>query len=244
MTDETEKRAELLEEARLTAEIGVAARVASLAEPVLRDLGYRLVRVKISAAAGCTVQLMAERPDGTMSVGDCETVSTALSPILDLEQPIKQAYRLEISSPGIDRPLVRLSDFGRALGHEVKIEMTMPIAGRRRFRGLIERVDPTQVTLRRLDSAPGEVAIVGLPLSAVAEARLVLTEALIRAALRAGKVARNADAGKPAPAKRRKGPGRFAEPKVETAIPRTPSTAASRRNPHGPGPSGPESKRN
>jgi ribosome maturation factor RimP len=244
MTDETEKRSELLDEARLTGEIGVAARVASIAEPVLRDLGYRLVRVKISAAAGCTVQLMAERPDGTMSVGDCETVSTALSPILDLEEPIRQAYRLEISSPGIDRPLVRLSDFERALGHEAKFEMTMPISGRRRFRGLIERVDPTQVTLRRLENAPGEPAIVELPLAAVAEARLVLTDALIRAALRAGKAARHADAGEPERPKPRKGPGRFAQRKGERVIPRAQSSAASRHNPHGPGSGGPETKRN
>jgi ribosome maturation factor RimP len=236
MTDETEKRSELLDEGRLTSEIGVAARVAAIAEPVLRDLGYRLVRVKISAAAGCTVQLMAERADGMMSVGDCETVSTALSPILDLEEPIKQAYRLEISSPGIDRPLVRLSDFERALGHEAKMEMTVPIGGRRRFRGLIERVEPTQVMLRRLDSAPGEAAIVGLPLTAVAEARLVLTEALVRAALRAGKAARNAPADKPDQAKPRKGPGRFAHRKVEPALPR--------HTPCGSGPGGPETKRN
>ena len=97
-----------LDEPRLIEESGVAARVAHLAQPVLAGLGYRLVRVKLSAQAGTTVQIMAERPDGSMNVKDCEIVSAALSPVLDVEDPVKTAYRLEISSPGIDRPLVRV----------------------------------------------------------------------------------------------------------------------------------------
>ena len=124
-------------EPRLIVEPGLSARVATIAEPVIEQLGYRLVRVKVSAADGCTVQIMAERPDGTMVVEDCETVSRALSPVFDMADPIERAYRLEISSPGIDRPLVRKSDFDRYAGHLVKIETEIPIDGRKRFRGLL-----------------------------------------------------------------------------------------------------------
>src|SRR5215470_2351911 len=124
-------------EQRLITEQGVGARIAAIAAPVLEGLGYRLVRVRISGMAGCTVQVMAERPDGTMTIEDCETVSRALSPVLDVEDPIDRAYRLEISSPGIDRPLVRRSDFERYAGHVVKVEMAVAIGGRRRFRGLL-----------------------------------------------------------------------------------------------------------
>src|SRR5215212_3111921 len=112
---------------RLITETGVAARVAAVAEPVIRDLGFRLVRVKVSAQNGCTVQIMAERDDGTMSVEDCEAVSRAVSPVLDLEDPIERAYNLEISSPGIDRPLVRKQDFARWAGNEAKIETARPV---------------------------------------------------------------------------------------------------------------------
>src|SRR5579872_2109568 len=123
------------DEPRLISEPGRAARVASVAAPVLAELGYRLVRVRISAFAGCTVQIMAERPDGTMSIEDCEAASRALSPVLDVTDPIESSYRLEISSPGIDRPLVRRSDFDRYAGHLAQIEMAVPIDGRKRFRG-------------------------------------------------------------------------------------------------------------
>jgi len=99
--------AELLAEPRLVLEPGMAARVSAIASPVLQQLGYRLVRVRISGEAGCTVQIMAERPDGSLLIEDCEAISRALSPVLDIADPIDRAYRLEISSPGIDRPLVR-----------------------------------------------------------------------------------------------------------------------------------------
>ncbi len=106
--------ADLLNEPRLVVEPGLAARVSAVAEPVLNGMGYRLVRVRVSGEAGTTVQVMAERPDGTMLIEDCEAVSRALSPVMDVADPIERAYRLEISSPGIDRPLVRRSDFERA----------------------------------------------------------------------------------------------------------------------------------
>jgi ribosome maturation factor RimP len=221
MAQEQGEHPELLDEQRIISESGVAARVAVIAEPVLRGLGYRLVRVKVSAAGGCTVQLMAERPDGTMNVGDCERVSTAMSPVLDLEDPVRQAYRLEISSPGIDRPLVRRSDFERALGHEIKLEMAVAIAGRRRFRGTIEKADAVGIMVRRSDARPGDSESVYLPLADIAEARLVLTEALVRAALRASKTANQgvgAAALAPDQPKPRKGPGRFGRRKDGKAI--------------------------
>src|SRR5262244_2104428 len=138
-------------EPRLVAEQGTAARVAAIAEPVLGGIGYRLVRVKISGLDGCTVQIMAERPDGTMTVEDCEAVSRALSPVLDVADPIDRAYRLEVSSPGLDRPLVRKSDFDRYTGHLVRIEMEVPVEGRKRFRGKLAGTQGESARLERDD---------------------------------------------------------------------------------------------
>jgi ribosome maturation factor RimP len=172
---------------RLIAEPGVAARVAGIAEPVIEGLGYRLVRVRITGAEGCTVQIMAERPDGSMTVEDCEAVSRALSPVLDVSDPVDTAYRLEISSPGMDRPLVRRSDFERHMGHLVKIEMDVPLDGRRRFRGAIGAVADNTVKIHRDDAAAGDNAEVTLRIEDMAEAKLILTDALIAEALRRGK---------------------------------------------------------
>lgn len=174
-------------EPRLIVEQGVAARVAAIAEPVLSGLGYRLVRVKVSRIDGCTVQIMAERSDGSMAVEDCELVSRALSPVLDVADPIDRAYRLEVSSPGMDRPLVRRSDFERFDGHEVKIELSAPLAGRRRFRGLLSGMDGDAVRIRHNDAGVGKATEVVLPIEDMTEARLVLTDALIAKSLRRGK---------------------------------------------------------
>lgn len=174
-------------EPRLIVEEGIAARVAALAEPVLLGIGYRLVRVRVSGLDGCTVQIMAERPDGSMAVDDCETVSRALSPVLDVAEPIERAYRLEVSSPGMDRPLVRRSDFERFAGHQIKIELSAPIAGRRRFRGLLLGVDGEAARIRPDDAAAGEANEVALPIEDMTEAKLILTEALIAQSLRRGK---------------------------------------------------------
>ena len=174
-------------EPRLIVESGTAARVAALAEPVLNGLGLRLVRVRISGAAGCTVQIMAERPDGSIAIEDCETASRALSPVFDTADPIDRAYRLEISSPGIDRPLVRRSDFDRYAGHVAHIEMLAPIDGRRRFRGELLGTQDESVRLRRTDPAAAETPEVLLPINDMAEARLVLTDVLIAEALRRSK---------------------------------------------------------
>ena len=180
---------DLLAEPRLVVEPGAAARVSAVAGPVLQGMGYRLVRIKISGEAGCTVQIMAERPDGSMQIEDCEAISRALSPVLDIADPIDRAYRLEISSPGIDRPLVRRSDFERFTGHLVKIEMAVAHLGRKRFRGQIAGVEGGAVRLTRDDIKAGEDADVQLTMEDIADARLVLTDELIAESMRRGKAA-------------------------------------------------------
>ena len=168
------------DEARLVTETGVDARIGAIVEPVIDDLGYRLVRVHVSGRDGCTLQIMAERPDGGFTVEDCETVSRAISPVLDVEDPIRKAYNLEVSSPGIDRPLVRLSDFDRWAGHEAKIELAAGIDGRRRFRGRLGGVDGRRVLIT-VDVEGGAREFV-LPGEDIVEAKLVMTDDLIAAA--------------------------------------------------------------
>ena len=179
--------AELLAEPRLVVEPGVAARVSAVAAPVLQGMGYRLVRIRISGEAGCTVQIMAERPDGSMQIEDCEAISRALSPVLDVADPIDRAYRLEISSPGIDRPLVRRSDFERYAGHLVKVEMAVAHEGRKRFRGTIGAVEGDRVHLHRDDVKVGDDPDVLLTMEDIGEARLVLTDELVAESMRRGK---------------------------------------------------------
>lgn len=179
--------AELLAEPRLVVEPGAAARVSAVAAPVLEGMGYRLVRIRISGDAGCTVQIMAERPDGSMQLEDCEAISRALSPVLDVADPIDRAYRLEISSPGIDRPLVRRSDFERYSGYLVKIDMAVAHEGRKRFRGTLGAVEGDRVHLHRDDAKPGDAVDVLLTMEDIGEARLVLTDELIAESMRRGK---------------------------------------------------------
>jgi ribosome maturation factor RimP len=177
------------DEPRLIVEPGLPARVAAIVEPVLHQLGFRLVRVRVSGAEGCTVQVMAERPDGSMTVEDCEAVSRALSPVLDVADPIDRAYRLEISSPGIDRPLVRKSDFDRYAGHLVRIEMSMPVDGRKRFKGKLAGTEGDSARVLR-DDAEGDDATVLLAIEEMGEAKLVLTDELVTEALRREKAAK------------------------------------------------------
>jgi ribosome maturation factor RimP len=173
-------------DARFIGETGLAAQIAAIAEPVLAELGFRLVRVVLSGRNGTTVQIMAERPDGTISVKECADISRRLSPVLDAHDPIQGQYTLELSSPGIDRPLVRPSDFEDWAGYEAKIEMKELIAGRKRFRGMLEGVEGEEVRIEvELDQLGRQV--IGLPIRLVAEARLVLTDELIREALRRAK---------------------------------------------------------
>jgi len=171
---------------RFIHETGLAARVADLVEPALQDRGFRLVRVAVSGGESKTVQVMAERADGTMSIEDCEAVSREISPLLDVHDPIAGSYRLEVSSPGIDRPLVRPSDFEDWSGYEAKIELKEPIDGRKRFRGTLDGFEDGEVRIT-VDLDQIGKTVIGLPVGLIGEAKLVLTDELIREALRRAK---------------------------------------------------------
>ena len=169
---------------RFLCETGVAADIAAVVEPVLKDMGFRLVRVKIQGGgtADRIVQLMTERPDGSITIDDCEAISKGISPVLDVADPISGAYRLEISSPGIDRPLVRPSDFEDWSGHEARIELTEPVCGRKRFKGVLEGFEDGEVRIQA-DTGEHGVQHLGLPVNLISDAKLVLTDELIREAL-------------------------------------------------------------
>lgn len=179
--------------ARLVQEEGLDAVVASVVAPVIEDMGFRLVRARMIDHNGLTMQIMAERPDGTMSVTECEQISKALSPVLDVEDPVSQAYSLELSSPGIDRPLVRRSDFETWSGHIAKIETAYLIDGRKRFRGHLVNVEGDGVLIRRDNAAKGEEREVNVPFDAISAANLILTDELIREALVRDKALRKAN---------------------------------------------------
>ncbi|KQT43121.1 ribosome maturation factor RimP [Aureimonas sp. Leaf454] len=177
-------------EPRIILEDGLEARIAAIVEPVVEQLDYRLVRIRLSQMNGLTLQIMAERADGTMSVDDCEAISRAVSPVLDMEDPIDREYHLEVSSPGIDRPLVRRGDFEAWSHHLLKLEATRIVEGRKRFRGKVVAVEAHGIRLERSEVQPGEDEVVSIPFDAIADARLLLTDELIDAALKADKAAR------------------------------------------------------
>lgn len=168
---------------RFVRETGPERAVADLAEPVLDELGFRLVRVKISGRDGGTVQIMAERPSGEMNVDDCATISRRLSPLLDAYDPMPGTYRLEVSSPGIDRPLVRPSDFAAWVGHDAKVELTEAVDGRKRFKGRIEDVVDEEVHLKIELEGQSEPVVIGLPFSLIGEAKLSMDLEALRADL-------------------------------------------------------------
>lgn len=173
-------------QARFVQETGVAATIAALAEPVLEGLGFRLVRVRIMGGQDTIVEIMAERPDGSMTVEDCKSVSVNLSPLLDVHEPLPGSYRLQISSPGIDRPLVRPSDFEHWAGYATKIELKEPVGGRKRFRGTLEGYEDEEVRIA-VDLDKEGQQVLGFPIGLIADARLVLTDDLIRESLRRAK---------------------------------------------------------
>ncbi len=174
------------EEARFVVESGVAARVAGLIEPVLESMGYRLVLVRLMGGSDAILEIMAERTDGTMTVEDCEAVSHAVSPLLDVHDPVDGAYRLQVSSPGIDRPLVRPADFERWAGYEVKIELKEAVSGRKRFRGPIEGFADGEARIE-IEVPEAGPQIIGLPVALIGSAKLVLTDELVRDTLRRAK---------------------------------------------------------
>lgn len=182
-------------EARFIRETGIAAGIASLVEPVLESMGFRLVRVRIMGGQDTILEIMAERADGSMTVEDCRAVSLNLSPLLDAHDPLPGSYRLQVSSPGIDRPLVRPSDFEQWAGHEAKIELKEPVDGRKRFRGQLEGYEDGEARVE-IDRGKDGKQVLGFPLELLADARLVLTDALVRESLRRAKKEK-AEAGRP-----------------------------------------------
>ena len=166
----------------LIAKTSTDRRLAEIITPVIEDMGYELVRIRFQGGKTKTVQIMADKPDGGIEVDDCAQISTAVSATLDVEDPIEDAYDLEVSSPGIDRPLTRLKDFQAWKGYEAKLETADLIDGRKRFRGTLQGVEDDEVLIEiELD---GEDVIVGLDFEWLSEAKLVLTDDLIRDMLR------------------------------------------------------------
>ena len=164
---------------RLVHETGAALAIAQLAEPVLDDLGFRLVRVRFLGKGNSQVQIMAERQDGTLTIDDCVAISRALSPVMDVEDPISSKYNLEISSPGIDRPLVRPNDFERWAGYDAKVELNEPIAERRRFKGRLEGFldGEVRIYVKSQDGSQEEI-LIGLPFNKISDAKLIMTDEL------------------------------------------------------------------
>ena len=162
----------------LIAKAAVDRRLAEIVQPVIEGLGFELVRIRVMGGESKTLQIMADRPDGGIEVDDCAAISTAVSAVLDVEDPITDAYTLEVSSPGIDRPLTRLKDFDAWAGHDAKIELSDPIDNRKRFRGIIAGTEGDEILLE-IDQGT-----VGLKFEWIADAKLVLTDELIAEALR------------------------------------------------------------
>lgn len=164
--------------------IELADRVRGMIEPTIEAMGFDLVRVQLSGTKTLTLQIMAERPDGTMDVDACADISRAISALLDVEDPISQPYRLEVSSPGIDRPLTRPGDFERYEGYEARIVLHDGVDGRKRFKGVIEGVEDNEVRL-----ITDEFGVLGFHFDMIDEAKLVMSDELLKQAAKAAKPA-------------------------------------------------------
>lgn len=171
----------------LIAKAAIDQRLAEIIAPVIQDMGYELVRVRLMSGKATTLQVMADRPDGGIEVDDCAEISTAISAVLDVEDPILDAYTLEVSSPGIDRPLTRLKDFDAFEGYEAKLETAELIDGRRRFKGVLAGIEGDEVLINV------EEGTIGLHFDWLSDAKLVLTDELIREMLRQRKAAGTID---------------------------------------------------
>ncbi len=169
----------------LIAKAAMDRRLAEIITPVIEDMGFELVRLRLMSGKTDTLQILAERPEGGIEVDDCARISTAVSAVLDVEDPIMDQYMLEVSSPGIDRPLTRLKDFETFEGYEAKIETTELIDGRRRFKGVLAGVEGDEVLIN-IDQN-GEEVTVGLNFDWLSDAKLVLTDDLIKEMLKARK---------------------------------------------------------
>lgn len=175
----------------LIAKTQIDRRLAEIVTPTIEGLGFELVRIRLMSGKAKTLQIMAERPDGGIEVDDCAAISTAVSAVLDVEDPVEDQYTLEVSSPGIDRPLTRLKDFETWSGYEAKLETAELIDGRRRFKGALAGVEDGEVLIE-ID-VDGEAATIGLKFEWLSDAKLVLTDELIRDMLRARKAATQID---------------------------------------------------
>jgi ribosome maturation factor RimP len=171
----------------LIAKTAIDRRMAEILTPVIEGMGFELVRIRLMGGQTKTLQIMAERPGGGIEVDECAQISTAVSAVLDVEDPLEDAYTLEVSSPGIDRPLTRLKDFESFEGYEARIETTEMIDGRRRFKGVLAGVEGDEVLLNLEEG--GDTVTVGLNFEWLSDAKLVLTDELIREMLKARKAA-------------------------------------------------------
>jgi ribosome maturation factor RimP len=167
----------------LIAKAAIDRRLAEIITPVIADMGFELVRVRLMGGKTQLLQIMADRPEGGIEVDDCAAISTAVSAVLDVEDPILDAYTLEVSSPGIDRPLTRLKDFAEFEGYEARIETADLIDGRKRFKGVLAGVEGDEVLIN-IDEGT-----IGLKFEWLSDAKLILTDELIREMLRARKAA-------------------------------------------------------
>jgi ribosome maturation factor RimP len=166
----------------LIAKTAIDRRLAEIITPVIEGLGFELVRIRLMGGRHATLQIMADRPEGGIDVDDCGSISTAVSAVLDVEDPIEDAYTLEVSSPGIDRPLTRLKDFDAWEGYEARLETAEAIDGRKRFKGVLAGTEGDEVLLNLEEG--GETVTVGLKFDWLADAKLVLTDELISEMLR------------------------------------------------------------
>lgn len=166
----------------LIAKTAIDRRLAEIITPVIEDLGFELVRVRLQGGKTATLQIMADRPEGGINVDDCGHISVAVSATLDVEDPIEENYHLEVSSPGIDRPLTRMKDFEDFEGYEVKLETNQAIDGRKRWKGVLAGVEGEEVLVNLEEG--GEVQTIGLNFDWLSDAKLVLTDDLIREMLR------------------------------------------------------------
>lgn len=171
----------------LIAKASIDRRLAEIIQPVIEGMGFELVRLRLMGGNTKTLQIMAERPEGGIEVDECAEISTAVSAVLDVEDPIEDNYVLEVSSPGIDRPLTRLKDFDAWEGYEAKIETAELIDGRRRFKGVLRGVEDNDILIEIQNQ--GEQVIIGLQFDWLSDAKLVLTDELITEMLRARKAA-------------------------------------------------------
>ena len=178
----------------LIAKAAIDRRLAEIITPAIEDLGFELVRVRLMSGKSTTLQVMADRPNGGIEVDECAEISNAVSAVLDVEDPILDAYTLEVSSPGIDRPLTRLKDFEAFEGYEAKLETTELIDGRRRFKGVLAGVEGDEVLIN-IDQ-DGEAVTIGLEFDWLSDAKLVLTDDLIKEMLRQRKAAGDLDEDK------------------------------------------------